>query len=427
MKYRTLLSVAILIALSASSFAQIDPLTKSLSTPKLKTDLEGTYPQHIVQYNWDEAWTPFGTVDITYQANGSPKTIQKADPSGQTLETYTYNAMGQETEMLTQVLEGGWVNLQKDMTTYEKEHYPKSYLSYEWNGTGWVLTDGMMYEYTYNGDQVDVMSVSYYHGSAWVEGMRYTYEYQSGDQKPYRIVTELNEDGVWTMGSRTTYEYDANDVSNMIIEAWTDGEWVLSAKIVNEYNINGSSEILTYSWMEGEWVSSMRMIEENDSHGNLVLSTTEFFMGEWTMLSGEQMELTYSGNNVTQRITKMYSLFEPGQETSGDLWQNFTMEVFSNFASLYVDLEDIAEPEMTVFPNPASYQINVLLKAMEPGSYKIQLMNLLGQEVYAEEIEYLQNTKVSVPLESFQNGIYFMNLSHNQELLYSEKIVIGIK
>ncbi len=77
-----------------------------IDTPgsNLKTDLQGTYPQHIEESNWWEgAWVAFGTKDMQYFANGDVKEIESADGSGKLKEIFSYDDNGFNSQLRKEV------------------------------------------------------------------------------------------------------------------------------------------------------------------------------------------------------------------------------------------------------------------------------------------------------------------------------------
>lgn len=405
MNYRLLMPVLFLVI--APILLQAQPEIKK------KTDLVNSYPQHIEEFSWQEAWTSDAVVDITYLSNGSPLTINRTDPDGQTRQLYSYNNRGQETERIYQNLVGGqWINFSKETVAYVDEENPESFMSYEWNGSDWILIYGSRYEYTFAGNLVSTTVTSdYTTEGGWVLVSRYTNEYEGGSTYPAAVVTELYSAGSWIKSSRTTYEYSNNQLAAFYLYSWINGEWNLDSKMLYEFGANGSLVIEGYSWLGDAWIPSMRMTDTNDSHGNAILTKTEFYMNGWMIFAGQQFELQYSGSNVVQRITQVWSLFEPGQEgptTPG--WKNSKKEIFSDFASLSVQEWTLADPIVKVYPNPARENIQIYVSNNRASVSSISLMDLSGRNILQQDFLIPRTGLISQDLPNLPEGIYVLRI-----------------
>ena len=76
----------------------------------------------------------------------------------------------------------------------------------------------------------------------------------------------------------------------------------------------------------------------------------------------------------------------------------------------FMDAEEIAVSEVKVYPNPATSQVTIEGEGLQ----RITLTNLLGQVVYDQEVS---SDLMVLPLESFDNGIYFINIILNNKTI----------
>jgi hypothetical protein len=63
-----------------------------------------------------------------------------------------------------------------------------------------------------------------------------------------------------------------------------------------------------------------------------------------------------------------------------------------------------------IVPNPATDMIAVSFAAPQPGNTTISITNLLGQEMYSNNMGMQQSAKVSIPLSNYANGMYIVNI-----------------
>lgn len=70
-----------------------------------------------------------------------------------------------------------------------------------------------------------------------------------------------------------------------------------------------------------------------------------------------------------------------------------------------------AEPKK-LFPNPASSESNLIMN--ESGSYKVTVLNLIGQKVYETSGMVINSAKVTIPVNELPEGIYMVEVKQNQ-------------
>ena len=401
------------------------------SEQKKKTDLANSFPRHMEEFSWQEAWLPSASVDISYNSSGSPVSIERSDSEGLSKQTFYYNNLGQETEIVSQMfVDGQWVNFEKETSSYLDESNPQSFMSYEWTGSDWLLTDGSKYDYTFDGNRISTMTLSSYSPEAsWEFVGRYTYEYQVGSSDLVAIVSEVYEEGIWIYTTRTVYEYDGNQISAFFLYSWINAEWELVSKMIYEYVANESMVLTGSSWLDDAWMPSIRMTDNYDSHGNTILSTTEYYGNGWMVLSGQQYELTYSGSNVVQRITKAWSLFNPGQKAVTSIgWKNSKKEVFSDFASLFVPEQPQVVASVKVFPNPAQDQIQIIVQGESSTVSSLNFMDLTGRIRFKQDFLTPRSGVISQALpSSLSTGIYILQVSGSNGAPLAKKLITIIR
>ena len=94
-------------------------------------------------------------------------------------------------------------------------------------------------------------------------------------------------------------------------------------------------------------------------------------------------------------------------DISGDWggYQSVTFEV-----TYGLELKDLAEESVTVYPNPTSENANVAITLTKSEDVKIELINTLGQTVFlsSSKMSAGQNT-FELPLEALEGGFYVLN------------------
>ena len=86
-------------------------------------------------------------------------------------------------------------------------------------------------------------------------------------------------------------------------------------------------------------------------------------------------------------------------------YQSVTFEV-----TYGLELEDLAQERVTVYPNPTSENANVTITLSQSEDVTLQLINALGQTVFlsSSKMSVGQNT-FELPLEALEGGFYVLN------------------
>lgn len=77
---------------------------------------------------------------------------------------------------------------------------------------------------------------------------------------------------------------------------------------------------------------------------------------------------------------------------------------------------------INVFPNPTEKGVQLKFSSYEKGSIQVQIKDLLGKEIFTKSISVSQFSEY-ITLEEFQNGIYFLSITKDKELIYKVKII----
>lgn len=75
-----------------------------------------------------------------------------------------------------------------------------------------------------------------------------------------------------------------------------------------------------------------------------------------------------------------------------------------------------------VFPNPTKNGVQLNYQSSEQGDIKVEIKDLLGKEIY---IKFISGNPFNeyISLEQFQNGMYFLNLTNGNEIIFSSKLL----
>lgn len=388
------------ILLSANVLAQENYmpflLKESLkrNAAQLKSGIVGSYPQHTEEFNWATDWVAYRTIETSYETFGEPKAIEYNQNGNRTRDLYSYNGDNKVTEVIHQSMTGGvWVNQTRQVTAYNNLGYASESRYEQWNGTSWDLASGSQTTYEMDGNRIMIMTTKDWKTdtSTWVNSTRETYTY-TGAGIFYSTVITDTWDNAWVPTIKMEFTWNGNMIAESLDYNYQDNAWNLQGKTVYEFQSNNSMIMTSYTYLGPDnWMGSFRITLTNDSHGNTTLNQMEMYTTAWTVLSATRYQLTYAGNNLTQRIR---------QTAAGPIWNNTLKEVFSNFASMSTDITLLPDTGLSVFPNPAGKQASVRLSLLKAGSVTLSVFSMTGQKILEEtitangsDVNYLLNLK----------------------------------
>jgi hypothetical protein len=373
------------------SYSQVTIPDDLTNTGKLKTNVVGSYPTEIWEYNWIvEYWSPYQKQYISYTSFGEPSEILVVGLGGETRSLFTYGSNQMLTEKVEQKKVGGnWVNDRRTTNAYDDNLMETSTIVESWNGSEWVIQTGNIFDYDTSLEGVMVMTVTMWsrEDGIWINSARITYSYGS-EMLVSEAVTEIWENGGWVNSSKTRFVYEDNKVKEMYMSAWDDDSWMESTKMVYEYSGNDSQIMTLYTGLAGNWIPSQRFTDNYDDHGNTILTTIEIFITDWVILSGSEYTLTYEGDNLVERITKTYSMSEPSEPPlkTGGTWKNVYKEEFKSFASLSTNPIDLESSRVIVFPNPAHGQVSLKFENINDKNLELSVIDLSGRSYLKKDV-----------------------------------------
>ena len=77
----------------------------------------------------------------------------------------------------------------------------------------------------------------------------------------------------------------------------------------------------------------------------------------------------------------------------------------------------------SIYPNPATQQLNVELKMQDNAPLQMMLRDVQGKIVWSQEYKYAEELKVKIDVSSFSKGFYLLDVQQGT-YFNSEKIVV---
>jgi len=79
-----------------------------------------------------------------------------------------------------------------------------------------------------------------------------------------------------------------------------------------------------------------------------------------------------------------------------------------------------------MYPNPSSGIFNIEFTSAKEDNYRIEIQNILGQNVYIEDIDISsQYYKKTINIENYIKGVYLLNIYKKKELIVAKKLIFN--
>ena len=161
-------------------------------------------------------------------------------------------------------------------------------------------------------------------------------------------------------------------------------------------------------------------------------------------MDGENVYPSLAQNVVNGKLNMIWhSDYFPGN-AAGSISQNdptlvLHTQIDANQLGLYNNVEEIPQglwidtwtsiadntlSGMHLYPNPASDVVNVIFSSQETANAQLTIFNLMGQQVYSENIAIAEGDNVvRINTSNFQAGVYMVNIKSNQGTTTQKLIV----
>ena len=310
---------------------------------------------------WDSSssqWIRSYTTTYTYNANNrvTLEFYQQYNDNTLTEEsrtTNTYGSNGDLTEILSESFAGGSWEFEDNFILEYTNNKLSGAISYEWNGSDWVLgEDSSKVTITYNANN----KVSSSKSDSW--------------------------DGAnWIDSERTLYTYDAND--RIIIDegqTWIGSNWVSDYKSEYTYDANGNSITEQESYLDNG-TFTLQDLETITFNTNELMSSFSHPFKDRTGI-----DFIFSVNGIVNKILGRSSTNNRTTYNYGESTANTNSFSLVNFK---------------VYPNPTNSIIYIDDSAFSLKN--VEIYNIIGKKILT-----LKENKINV--ESLVNGVYLLKV-----------------
>lgn len=411
----------LIICVSNTAFSQAPKYSKKPITPSTnpssahaKTASHDDLPELCQEFGWNgTAWDSTGLVLNVYSPTGNliEKTIYYFS-SGiffpQFKYQYTFDTNGNLTEQILQDHTGSaWENDSRQTRTYDMNQNEIEFFNYLWTNNTWEITYGNRNSYQYNASSqiTEKIEESYFASSGtYVNNERTTYTFAAG--VPIET-TYYDWDGAsWIPNNRYTnqvwFDYSKDLPQSNVYQDHDGTNFVDNQRGNWTYSQNDSYELIYDEYVAGTWTPYYKLVENYDLHGHNTLYESSSWNNGWQVSYGANATYTYDNQGITLEIVyQNRNILGVYENNSKSLYSSF-------FVGNSKPVQN--EVDLTVYPNPASSELNFDIKMEKHGAVTITLFDMQGRK-RMETLSHYNGNTLSIPISAaLESGLYFYQI-----------------
>jgi hypothetical protein len=315
---------------------------------------------------------------------------------------YEYDASGNLLSSTTQLYDTltGWRNSKRYSSTYNNDNQVLTNTTESWSGTAWVQDDHQILTYNAAGYLISVVTD--------YRQVIYTYDMQN---KALQVLTLIKENGLWMNDYRQTYDYfPGSPHDHIALNAdWANNMWVDRSRTTLTYNVNRVQIGGYYQTYNGEdWDPSRRDTITLDMNENPMQHLSQLWNYDaWTDLYLDE----YTYDNESYVLTYATSSWNVG------VFQRNWLHQYNY--DLFVSTQEPLALDFSIFPNPASYMLQVKGKDLN----KALLYDAAGQVVLSQK--FSGQELLQLPVAHLPAGIYQLQVYDQTGRVGVKQVVIG--
>ena len=351
----------------------------------------------------------------TYNTAGQLTSRVKTNPvTGQNIsrEVFTYDAQGNQTEMLNQNwVSGAWVMASgtKSAYTFDSNNRITQKIDQSWSNNTWTNQERKTYLYTANGELTEQTTYNWMN-NAWNPLSKYVHTYTNGVIT--RISTQNVINNLWT----DTYQ-EINIVwhnqakmqyASLVSQIMDNGVWADFHKTTYTHDPNGGFVAIAEFKSNGSWINGYRRFKIHDTRKNFIGEKMEMWdatAAAWILYAAERANLTYNAtDDITEWVLESYS-------NNTNTYAGVYKEIYSNFQYFTITGKPEADTPLKaeVYPNPATSFISIQLPESNTRNVTARLTDVTGKNIFSQKLTAAEPIH-QINIEKLPVGLYLLQL-----------------
>jgi len=406
------------------------------------------YTWNPVLIDWEESYAQFTIYEQGRKIEYLYLTWKNQKWSNQRRSVLAYD---EKENLITEIFQDWNFELSIWETSYglfwERDYVSNTTITYYkyWDkvANAWITGHGSMSEYLFNGNDTIILNkLLDLPANSWTNNTLHTKRYNDDGYLILEVKDSWNGTS-WSNAYSIVYSYYGNDLLKeilhkgnysyrelffyntehklieKIIQIWKEHHWINNNQYIFIYDHNGNKiENFMHLWDEekDEWktIKGNRKAYVYNTNNLLIEKYWNYYDFYWNRTDSLRLKVKYDQNSVkTEEITQYWN-------TNTSLWTNREKKIYES--SKVIDTISKENSIYFIMPNPYSqcnlisiYGLNI------KKSYRIELYDLTGKEVYNRNINGNENFSIDNHL---LKGLYLLIIRDKNELLHVQKIII---
>ena len=300
--------------------------------------------------------------------------------------------------------------------------------TYEWDfGDGGMSTDtDPSYEYSEAGDFLVTLTVTNDCGSSTITqtvsivGQAPTAAFNADDTDgcvPFTVNFEDNSTGdptAWSW-SFPGGSPDSSTEQNPTVVYNSAGTYEVTLMVTNDFGESTETQA-GYIIIEDVPQIDFDFVVLLDGNVEFTNNSTGATSYEWNFGDGNMSNEENPTHQYTE--TGMYTVILTAINACGDVKMELVVDV------IVTGLEDFENIEVfNLYPNPNNGKFTLVLEGQNVDNLKLSLLNVLGQELYTEHLDYSGGSWTKTYDFDFASGTYVLQLRSGSKVMYKKVVV----
>jgi len=267
-----------------------------------------------------------------------------------------------------------WLNDRKVLYTYDNKEVLSDKITQTWDTTSktWKNYDRLLY--TYDSAQRELSSIyQTWSSNQWANSSKTenTYDNQGYITESLRSVWTV---GNWEPVTKTMYTYVSGKETVRDLQIWQSGNWKNTNRRLSTYNASGRPEnVLMQNWNNANWINSS--LENYNYKSTGCIKSTDYY-------------LNWNDNDSA--------------------WHYHVQDVY--FTEGSVGLDELSLVKFTLYPNPASGYVHIIL----PSDNNYTLSDVWGHKLLQGP---LSAGDCTILLDGLKLGLYVLTIGQQVQKL----------
>ncbi len=196
-------------------------------------------------------------------------------------------------------------------------------------------------------------------------------------------------------------EVSVGSINDIIGQTDNPYDWILSNQ-----SFPLIDDLLDQSWYDHDWLMQNQLLFTYENNHLSTITTQTFSDPNWVNYQSKEFAVSQDGNQIVETAYHLNNSVPEYEQRITTTWQPPTLNDDSNIPS-------VQRMTVTVFPNPFTTDLHLMIKSRSNTSVTLRLYNLKGQLV--KSVDAFPNQVLNINEKDLASGIYFLKTIQGEE------------